>query len=67
MQNRYMDMTEPLRQTMAQNPFLKVLVVCGYYDMATLFGGAEYQLRAPRLRQDLHRPGVVHATTRAGT
>ena len=24
-QNRYMDMTEPLRQTMARNPYLKVL------------------------------------------
>ena len=34
-QNRYMDMTEPLRQTMAKNPFLKVFVAAGYYDMAT--------------------------------
>ncbi|HSL23801.1 MAG TPA: hypothetical protein VK886_19870 [Vicinamibacterales bacterium] len=41
-QNRYMDMTEPLRQTMAKNPFLKVLFVQGYYDMATPFGGAEF-------------------------
>jgi carboxypeptidase C (cathepsin A) len=40
-QNKYMDMTEPLRQTMARNPFLKVLVVAGYYDMATPFMGAE--------------------------
>jgi carboxypeptidase C (cathepsin A) len=40
--NRYMDMTEPLRQTMARNPFLKVLVVSGYYDMATPFAGAEF-------------------------
>lgn len=41
-QNRYMDMTDALRQTMAKNPFLKVLVVCGYYDMATYVGGAEF-------------------------
>jgi carboxypeptidase C (cathepsin A) len=40
--NRYMDMTEPLRQTMAKNPFLKVFVAIGYYDMATIMGGAEY-------------------------
>jgi carboxypeptidase C (cathepsin A) len=40
-QNAYMDMTEPLRQTMAKNPFLKVHVVCGYYDMATVFMGSE--------------------------
>jgi carboxypeptidase C (cathepsin A) len=41
-QNRYMDMTEPLRQTMTKNPFLKVFVACGYYDMATPAGGSEF-------------------------
>lgn len=41
-ENRYMDMTEPLRQTMARNPFLKVFVAAGYYDMATPMGGAEH-------------------------
>ncbi|MFN8581406.1 MAG: hypothetical protein U0163_10570 [Gemmatimonadaceae bacterium] len=41
-QNEYMDMTEALRGTMARNPFLKVLVAIGYYDMATLMGGAEF-------------------------
>ena len=41
-ENRYMDMTDALRSTMAKNPFLKVFVVCGYYDMATYVGGAEF-------------------------
>ena len=41
-QNRYMDETESLRLTMAKNPFLRVIVVCGYYDMATYVGGAEF-------------------------
>jgi len=41
-QNSYMDKTEALRQAMAKNPFLKVYVVCGYYDMATYVGGAEF-------------------------
>ena len=41
-QNRYMDMTEALRGTMARSPSLKVMVVIGYYDMATLMGGAEF-------------------------
>jgi carboxypeptidase C (cathepsin A) len=41
-QNRYYDNTEPLRQSMAKNPFLKVHFVAGYYDMATPFGGAEF-------------------------
>ncbi|MBE3095632.1 MAG: peptidase S10 [Planctomycetes bacterium] len=41
-QNTFMDKTEALRQTMARNPFLKVFVACGYYDMATYVGGAEF-------------------------
>jgi carboxypeptidase C (cathepsin A) len=43
-QNRYMDMTEPLRTTMAKNPFLKVMVAAGYYDMATPFHGIEMNM-----------------------
>jgi carboxypeptidase C (cathepsin A) len=35
-----MDMTEPLRQSMAKNPFLKVRVEAGYFDMACVFAGA---------------------------
>lgn len=41
-QNRYMDMTEALRGTMTRNPFLKVFVAFGYYDMATVMGGSEF-------------------------
>jgi len=41
-QNRYMDMTEALRGTMTRNPSLKVFVAIGYYDMATVMGGAEF-------------------------
>jgi len=41
-QNRYMDMTDTLRLTMAKNPHLKVLLASGYYDMATFVGGAEF-------------------------
>jgi carboxypeptidase C (cathepsin A) len=37
-----MDMTEPLRSAMTHNPFLKVFVAIGYYDMATIMGGAEF-------------------------
>jgi carboxypeptidase C (cathepsin A) len=41
-QNRYMDMTEALRSAMTHNPFMKVFVAIGYYDMATVMGGAEF-------------------------
>jgi carboxypeptidase C (cathepsin A) len=35
------DEIQSLRQAMSQNPYLKVLVGAGYYDMATPFGNAE--------------------------
>jgi carboxypeptidase C (cathepsin A) len=41
-QNRYMDMTDPLRSAMSHNPFLKIFVAQGYDDMATVMGGMEY-------------------------
>lgn len=41
-QNRYMDMTDALRSAMSHNPFLKVFVAQGYYDMATVMGGMEH-------------------------
>jgi carboxypeptidase C (cathepsin A) len=35
---------EELRQAMAQNPYLKVLVQSGYYDGATTYFGAKYSM-----------------------
>ena len=43
-ENQYMDMTEELRGAMARNPYLQVLGVAGYYDLATPFAGLEYNL-----------------------
>ena len=40
--NRYLNLVEPLRATMAKNPFLKILVANGYYDFATPFTATEY-------------------------
>ena len=40
-QNRYMDETGALLSTMSHNPFLKIFVAQGYYDMATVMGGME--------------------------
>ena len=42
--NRYLNMVDDLRQTMARNPSLRVLVANGYYDMATPFGATEYTM-----------------------
>ena len=41
-QNRYLNVSEPLRQAMTENPSLRVLSMNGYYDMATPFFATEY-------------------------
>ena len=41
-ENRYVDVGETLRTAMTQNPFLRVFVAKGYYDLATPFFAADY-------------------------
>ena len=41
-QNQYLNVSEPLRQAMTQNPAMHVLSMNGYYDMATPFFATEY-------------------------
>ena len=41
-QNQYVNVAEPLRQAMTRNPYLKVFVANGYYDLATPFFATEY-------------------------
>jgi carboxypeptidase C (cathepsin A) len=41
---KFPDTSEPLRSAIAQNPFMKVLVAAGYYDLATPHFAAEYTL-----------------------
>lgn len=43
-ENRFMDLTDELRSAMARNPYLRVLALAGYYDVATPVGGIEYNL-----------------------
>jgi carboxypeptidase C (cathepsin A) len=40
--NAYVDVSESLREVMARNPFMKVFVANGYYDLATPHFAAEY-------------------------
>ena len=42
--NAYADTSEALRSAFAKNPYLKVLVASGYYDLATPYFAAEYTL-----------------------
>jgi len=41
-QNSYLNVSEPLRQAITQNPSMRVLSMNGYYDMATPFFATEY-------------------------
>ena len=42
--NGFADTSEPLRRAFAKNPYLKLFVACGYYDLATPYFAAEYTL-----------------------
>jgi len=41
-QNQYVNVAETLRSAMNKNPFLRVLVANGYYDLATPYFATEY-------------------------
>ncbi|MCB9831515.1 MAG: peptidase S10 [Planctomycetes bacterium] len=41
-QNRYVNVADRLRKAMVVNPHLRVLVCCGYQDLATPFAAIEY-------------------------
>ena len=55
--NAYADTSMRLKAAMAKNPYMKVLLANGYYDMATPFFAAEYTVSAmnldPQLRQNV--------------
>ena len=55
--NGYADTSMSLKDAMAKNSFMKVLMANGYYDMATPFFAAEYTISAmnlePSLRQNI--------------
>ena len=55
--NGYADTSMPLKDAMAKNPYMKVMIAAGYYDMATPFYAAEYSVSAmnldPQLRKNI--------------
>jgi carboxypeptidase C (cathepsin A) len=54
-QNRYLDVGETLRGAMTQNPFLKVFVANGYYDLATPFAATRYTFNRMQLDPEIAR------------
>lgn len=54
-ENQYVNMAEELRKTMVTNPFMKIFVANGFYDLATPFFATEYtfnHLGIPNTLQD---------------
>jgi carboxypeptidase C (cathepsin A) len=54
-QNRYVDVAETLRGAMSQNPFLKVYVANGYYDLATPFAATRYTFGRMQLDPEVRK------------
>lgn len=56
-ENSYVNVAETLRKAMSINPYLKVLVANGYYDLATPFLATEYTINhlglPPERRDDI--------------
>ncbi|SFS61656.1 S10 family peptidase [Mucilaginibacter polytrichastri] len=51
-QNKYLNVAEYMRQAMAQNPYLKIWVLGGYYDFACPYFASLYVLRHMGLRPE---------------
>jgi carboxypeptidase C (cathepsin A) len=54
-QNQYADTSELLRRALAKNPYLKVFVAEGFYDLATPYFAAEYTLTHMNRPTDLKK------------
>jgi carboxypeptidase C (cathepsin A) len=54
-QNGYADTTQALRNAFAKNPHLKVMVCCGYFDLATPYFAAQYTLNHMGIQADAQK------------
>ncbi len=48
-ENRYLNVAEDLRKAMSRNPYLKVWICCGHYDLATPYFAAVYTAKQMNL------------------
>jgi carboxypeptidase C (cathepsin A) len=58
--NRYAETAETLRRAMTTNPSLRLMVACGYYDLATPFAAADYTVNHLGLAEPLRGNVEVH-------
>ncbi|MEO1261408.1 MAG: peptidase S10 [Bacteroidota bacterium] len=54
-QNKYLNVSQTLRNAMHKNPHLKVLICNGYYDLATPYFATQYTLDHLFLQDDLKK------------
>ncbi|HMD82969.1 MAG TPA: hypothetical protein VKE92_16740, partial [Anaerolineales bacterium] len=54
-ENQYVNVAETLRAAMTHNPYLKIFVANGYYDLATPYFAAEYTFNHLGLDADLRK------------
>ena len=54
-ENRYVNVGETLRAAMTHNPYLKVFVANGYYDLGTPYFATEYTFNHLGLEEDLRK------------
>lgn len=59
-QNQYLNVAETLRSAMVKNPFMKVLLCSGYYDLATPYHAANYTFDHMFLPPNLKKNVVVN-------
>jgi carboxypeptidase C (cathepsin A) len=54
-QNGFGDTTSLLKNALTKNPYMKVMVAAGYYDLATPFYAVEYTFNHMGLNPDMHK------------
>jgi carboxypeptidase C (cathepsin A) len=54
-ENRYVDVSDTMRKAIAANPFMKVFVANGYYDLATPYFASEYNFNHLSLDEELRK------------
>ncbi|GIW37095.1 MAG: peptidase S10 [Meiothermus sp.] len=59
-ENQYLNVAETLRKAMSMNPFLRVYVGSGYYDLATPYFATDYTLSHLSLEPHLQKNIQVH-------
>jgi carboxypeptidase C (cathepsin A) len=54
-ENGFADTTAQLREAMVKNPYMKVMIAAGYFDLATPYFAVEYTFNHMGLHPEMHR------------